>query len=180
MVRRQVPLLAPTFLALVSAACQRTAAPPAVASADGPAVTNGPSTVLSTPTATTTPAAAARLTVHVADLRNHAGNLVFGVFRSADGFPSDKTRAVAWHVGPADGDGTFTVDLPPGTYAASVLHDENENGQIDKNFFGIPTEGYGVTNNPKPRRRAARFDEATFPLQPGGTSVTISIQYSFT
>lgn len=29
-----------------------------------------------------------------------------------------------------------------GIYAVSVLHDENNNGLMDKNFFGIPTEGY--------------------------------------
>ena len=123
--------------------------------------------------------ATARLTVKVVDLRNHTGDLVFGVFKSADGFPSDPAKSVNWQVAPAAGGGVFTVDLPPGTYAASVLHDENRNGHIDTNFLGIPTEGYGVTNNPKPKRRAATFGEATFTLPPGGATLTLSVQYDF-
>ena len=156
-----------TLLMLVALACQRTASPSAAA----------PASAAATRPVTT---AAATLTIRVADLRNGTGDLIVGVFRSPDGFPSEKSNAVAWHVMPAAGDGVFTVDLPPGIYAASILHDENRNGQIDKNFLGIPTEGYGVTNNPKPRRRAARFDEASFTLPAAGASVTISIQYSFT
>ena len=38
-------------------------------------------------------------------------------------------------------------DIPPGTYAIAVFHDENANGKLDKNFLGIPCEGYGASNN---------------------------------
>ncbi len=120
-----------------------------------------------------------RLTVRVVDVRNGNGDLILGVFKAADGFPADRAKSVAWQVQPANGTGVFTLDLPPGDYAVSVLHDENRNGHIDTGFLGIPTEGYGVTNNPKPRRRAATFGEATFTLPPGGAAVTISVQYDF-
>ena len=58
-----------------------------------------------------------------------------------------------------------------------MLHDENRTGDIDRGVAGIPLEGYGVTNNPKPRLRAANFKEATFTLPPDGTTMTISVQY---
>jgi uncharacterized protein (DUF2141 family) len=120
----------------------------------------------------------ARLTVTVTDLRNHHGQLIYGVFTSADGFPTDSHKAVDWQVKPADADSVvFTAMLPPGQYGASVLHDENNNGKIDKNLFGVPVEGYGVTNNPKPALRAATFDESRFNLPPQGASLTISVQY---
>ena len=132
------------------------------------------------PAAVTAPVAPVRLTVRVVDLRNRAGDLLVGVFATADGFPGNAKRAVGWRVLPADGPATATFDLPPGTYAVGVLHDENRSGSIDTNFLGIPKEGYGVSNNPKPRRRAARFDEATFPLPPGrNATVTLSLQYDF-
>jgi uncharacterized protein (DUF2141 family) len=35
-----------------------------------------------------------------------------------------------------------------GTYSVNIFHDENSNKDIDKNFIGIPTEGYGFSNNP--------------------------------
>lgn len=120
----------------------------------------------------------ARLTITVKDLRNHKGQLIFGVFKSAEGFPNDSHKSVNWQIKPADADGVvFTADLPPGQYGASVLHDENKNGQMDKDLLGVPIEGYGVTNNPKPALRAATFDEARFTLPPEGASLTISLQY---
>ncbi|MFZ1808270.1 MAG: DUF2141 domain-containing protein [Cyclobacteriaceae bacterium] len=35
------------------------------------------------------------------------------------------------------------TDLPFGEYAISAIHDANENKELDKNFFGIPIEGFG-------------------------------------
>jgi uncharacterized protein (DUF2141 family) len=131
----------------------------------------GPTTAPATqPTAT--------LTITVKDLRNHDGQLIFGVFKTSDGFPTDSKKAVNWQVKKIDADKvTFTCELPPGKYGASVLHDENKNDKMDKNVAGIPKEGYGVTNNPKPRFRAATFDESTFTLPADGKTLTISVQY---
>jgi uncharacterized protein (DUF2141 family) len=131
--------------------------------------------------ATTTPSTApagALLTITITDVRNHKGDLVFGVFTQPDGFPNVQSKSAYWAVKPADADRvTFTTRLPPGRYAAGVLHDENCSGDMDKNALGVPTEGYGVTNNRKPRFRKATFQEATFTLPPEGTQKTISVQY---
>ena len=122
--------------------------------------------------------AQALLTIKVTDLRNHKGDLIFGVFKSADGFPTKKDKSINWQVKAADADCvTFTAKLPPGEYLASVLHDENRNGKMDFGAFGHPLEGYGVTNNPKPKLRQATFKEALFKLPPQGATMTISIQY---
>ena len=102
------------------------------------------------------------------------------VFTSADGFPTDSKKAVDWQIKPPDGDSVvFTAQLPPGVYGASVLHDENKNGKMDKDFAGIPKEGYGVTNNPKPSLRAATFKESTFTLPPEGAEMTINSGFCF-
>ena len=120
----------------------------------------------------------AKLTITVKDLRNHKGQLIFGVFKSADGFPTESHKAVNWQTKSADADSVvFSADLPPGAYGASVLHDENGNGKMDKNFAGIPLEGYGVTNNPKPALRAATYEESRFNLPADGANLVISIQY---
>jgi uncharacterized protein (DUF2141 family) len=36
----------------------------------------------------------------------------------------------------------------PGRFAVAVFHDENEDHKFNRDFFGIPTEGYGFSNNP--------------------------------
>lgn len=62
--------------------------------------------------------------------------------------------------------------LVPGDYAIRVMHDENDNGQLDRNLVGMPTEGYGFSNNPRVMR-AATFDEARFTVPAAGASIQI-------
>ena len=43
---------------------------------------------------------------------------------------------------------TVTVNnLPPGTYAAQVFQDVNDNHKVDRNPLGIPKEGVGFSND---------------------------------
>ncbi len=133
--------------------------------------------ILSGATAAPSDQSKALLTITVQDLRNHKGQLIFGVFKSAEGFPTDSKKSVNWQIKKIDADSvTFTCELSPGRYGASVLHDENSNGKMDKSF-GVPREGYGVTNNPKPALRAATFQESVFELPAEGKTMTISVQY---
>ena len=41
------------------------------------------------------------------------------------------------------------TSLPYGWYGISLYHDENNNGEMDKNAMGIPKEAYGFSNNAK-------------------------------
>ena len=66
------------------------------------------------------------------------------------------------------------ADLAPGKYAIRLMHDENDNGKLDTNLIGMPTEGYGFSNNPRVMR-AAHFDEAVFELPADGTAITIQM-----
>ena len=67
--------------------------------------------------------------------------------------------------------------LPFGAYAIGCVHDENGDGTLNTNFLGIPKEGYGVSNNPKPKFGAATFEQGKFTLPPEGAELTISLQY---
>jgi uncharacterized protein (DUF2141 family) len=69
-------------------------------------------------------------------------------------------------------------NLPPGTYAAAVLHDENANGKMDKNVFGMPVEGYGISNNHTHALSRPTWEESKFEV-PDGSTVTsrISLRY---
>lgn len=37
--------------------------------------------------------------------------------------------------------------VPHDTYAIAALHDENGNGEMDKNFIGLPVEGYAASRD---------------------------------
>ena len=49
-----------------------------------------------------------------------------------------------------------------GTYAMAIFHDENNNGELDKNMFGIPKEPYAFANWPKSKWRAPFYEELSF------------------
>jgi uncharacterized protein (DUF2141 family) len=53
-------------------------------------------------------------------------------------------------------------DIKPGNYAIAVIHDENRNGELDTNMFGIPKEGYGFSSGAKVTMSAPSFSDAVF------------------
>ena len=57
-----------------------------------------------------------------------------------------------------------TVDLEKGTYGVKVLIDTNGNADIDLNFFGLPKEQFGFSNNVLGLFGAPKFDKASFEL----------------
>lgn len=68
--------------------------------------------------------------------------------------------------------------LPAGRYAIALFHDENGNGRLDTRF-GMPTEGFGFSNNPRISFGPPRFAAARFTI--GGASVaeTVRVRYLF-
>jgi len=53
-------------------------------------------------------------------------------------------------------------DLAFGIYAIKLFHDENNNGELDTNFLGIPSEDYGFSNNAKGSFGPASWEDAQF------------------
>jgi uncharacterized protein (DUF2141 family) len=45
---------------------------------------------------------------------------------------------------------TISIDIPYGTYAISIYQDVNKNGELDRNFIGIPKEPIAFGNNYEP------------------------------
>ncbi len=68
-------------------------------------------------------------------------------------------------------------DIPPGTYAIGVIHDENMNGKLDANWLGVPTEGYGFSNDAKGLIGVPSFSAASFPYDGRALDLTMSLHY---
>jgi uncharacterized protein (DUF2141 family) len=121
------------------------------------------------------------VTVHVNGARSAKGKIRAALFRSAEGFPNDTSKAI--HTQAADIDPQtlsaqiLFTDLPAGVYAVSVFHDENMNQKLDKNFVGVPKEGYGASNKPKKKTGPPSFEEAKFQLSGPEQSLEIKLIY---
>jgi uncharacterized protein (DUF2141 family) len=129
-----------------------------------------------------THAAAADLTVTVDNLRSNQGQVILCVFsaESSDraSFP-DCAKGRPVRQGKATIGGgkvvmTYT-GLKDGVYAVAAIHDENGNGELDTNFLGIPTEGIGISANPRIFGKPG-FDQAQFEIK-GKTAITLNAKY---
>jgi uncharacterized protein (DUF2141 family) len=126
-------------------------------------------------------AATSTLTIRVIGLRNSKGQIAIALFNGETGFPGDKSKAIRTlqaRIDPQTLMAQVTLnDLPRGVYAVSVFHDENMNGQLDKNVVGIPKEGYGASNNPKKSMAPPKFADAKFPLDQPEKVLEIKLLY---
>ena len=68
-------------------------------------------------------------------------------------------------------------DIPPGTYALAVVHDENMNGKLDANWLGRPKEGYGFSNDAKSLLSAPSFSDASFEYDGQNLDLTMTLRY---
>jgi len=88
------------------------------------------------------------LTVRVDSLRNSTGAVQFFLYNKDGSIPDEKfERFYRKKVVAITKNSSWAVfkDLPKGTYAATIHHDENRDGKIDKGFI-LPTEGVGFSN----------------------------------
>jgi uncharacterized protein (DUF2141 family) len=118
------------------------------------------------------------IVVEVSGFKNSRGTLNCRLFTKPADFP--------------DGEGLATVRIPiaapttsctfsnlePATYAIAVVHDENSNGKLDKNFVGVPSEAYGVSNNKTYALSAPKWDESLFFLVPS-ESKTLQVKLRY-
>ena len=115
------------------------------------------------------------LTVTITDIRAAQGSLMVSLVDSDAAWNSQAKPVAARKVAAEKGEMQFKFsDLPAGVYAVQVMHDENDNNKLDSNFLGVPSEGYGFSNNPNVMRRAT-FEEARFEFKAEAT-VTIRLR----
>jgi uncharacterized protein (DUF2141 family) len=118
--------------------------------------------------------------VEILNIRNSTGTVACALFESAVGFPMEflryATNIMVIKIRDAQARCDF-LDIPPGTYALGVVHDENMNGKLDTKWLGIPKEGYGFSNDAKAYLSAPSFSKASFRYDGQDMKLTIKLQY---
>jgi uncharacterized protein (DUF2141 family) len=118
--------------------------------------------------------------VTILNIRNSTGTVDCALFDTPKGFPVDVLRSamrlMAMKIPTGEARCDFE-DIPPGTYALVVLHDENMNGKLDTNWLTLPKEGYGFSNDAKAMLRAPSFSDASFIYDGKTLALTITLRY---
>ena len=90
----------------------------------------------------------AELSVTIHGMEEYKGVVRIGLYEGADNFLVESSLRFFADVSVTNSEVTHVfADLPAGEYAVSVYHDANDNHKLDKNFMGIPSEGYGFGND---------------------------------
>lgn len=111
-----------------------------------------------------------KIVVQVSNFRNNNGNCTVCLYNNAGAFSGKGVPLRTLKVAVADRAATVVFDnVPDGTYAVSVIHDANGNNRFDTNFLGIPTEGYGASQNNLPFAAAPKFEDNKFLVAATGT-----------
>ena len=118
-------------------------------------------------------AMAADLRIEVSGLRNGAGTVYAAVCTEGEFL---KPTCAYFGSAPAT-EGVVTVaDVPPGTYAVQVVHDENNNRTLDRPGF-LPTEGMGFSRDAPMRFGPPKWGDASFALEEPGATVKLTMRY---
>ncbi len=104
-----------------------------------------------------------------------------GMFRCAlwiqgEGFPGETDNALKTTEAKIVDNGAICTfeGIEKGRYAISILHDANNNGKMDLNVIGIPTEGFGTSNDVPPGPMSPpKFEAAAFDFD--GTKVNMAM-----
>ena len=130
---------------------------------------------LITPILSASLANAADLTLQIDDVKSSDGLLMIAVYNSADTFLKKPITGVRTQA-TKEGKSVVVKDLPAGEYALVVYHDVNQNGKLDKNMLGIPTEDYAFSNNAMGNMGPPTFEAAKFKVAEAGATAKVSLR----
>lgn len=121
------------------------------------------------------------MTIIVKGFRNNLGKARILIFSDKEKkyFPSEHSKAYGRYIVPIkEKKVIFTFQkLPFGEYSISVHHDEDGNNKINKNWYGLPNEGLGASNDAKGNFGPPSFDKARVKLDKDELVIEINMVY---
>jgi len=118
------------------------------------------------------------LTVQITGIKNSSGDIKIGLFNSEKSFNGKEEKFKGITVKAENKKMTWSVDdVPFGYYAVKAFHDEDQDDDVDTKY-GIPTEGFGFSNNPSIFSGAPSYETAKFLFSADSMTVEIKL-FSF-
>ena len=125
------------------------------------------------------PLQAADLEINISNIKNNNGKIQVIVFDTAEAFSASKhvqAFALVSMKALAGKQAVTLHDIPPGKYAVSLFHDENNDNQLNLTQSKIPLEGFG-TSRAMSKFDEPGFDRASVILGPQSRSINIKVYY---
>ncbi len=98
----------------------------------------------------------------ISGIKNDSGKIYVQLFKGEENYQNNKAETASM-VNAVKGSTFVTFNnVKHGEYAIRFFHDENDNGKMETNLFGFPTEGYGYSNNAKPNFGPVDYSQINF------------------
>lgn len=111
------------------------------------------------------------LTLQITKIRSNKGKILLQLYDAKKALIFSASEPIDEH------QCLFPISqLKSGKYAIRYFHDENGNGILDTNWLGIPTEGYGFSNNAVSMFGAPPFEDRLFTAYSHQT-IALTIKY---
>lgn len=120
----------------------------------------------------------AKIVITITGFKSDKGKVMLVLHNDPKAFPSKDHLAYKGATGVIKNHIATIVleNIPYGTYAVAVFHDENDNNKMDFNLIGYPTEKYGFSNNAKVVFAPPKWEEAKFSVQAVTVTENIALQ----
>lgn len=120
-----------------------------------------------------------KIIIKVEKLKNDKGVVRSHIYNIPSTFPQETEKALKKAAVKIKNKEAIILfeNIPFGTYAVDIHHDENNDGNMNRSFLGYPKEGFGLSNNPKISLSVPNFDKCKFTLNDTVKSITIYAKY---
>ena len=98
----------------------------------------------------------------ISGVKNNKGKVYIQLFKGGDNYKNGVADSSSVMQAKKGEISVSFNQKEPGVYAIRYFHDENNNGKLETNLFGMPVEGYGYSNNAKPNFGPVEFEQIKF------------------
>ena len=104
------------------------------------------------------------LVINLQGVPSSEGTVLIEILGSESAFKGEEKSVASVMQRAQAGTMSYSVTLPKGAYGARVMHDMNDNGELDANFVGIPSEPWGFSNNATGNFGPPKWQDVQFSL----------------
>jgi uncharacterized protein (DUF2141 family) len=107
----------------------------------------------------------ANLTLKIKNIEEVKGEILLGIYNNETDYKASENQVWKGSIPVTSEIVEYTFeDLPFGSYAISLIHDVNGNGEFDTNWIGFPKEPFGFSNDAKGKMGPPKFEDAKIDL----------------
>ncbi len=116
--------------------------------------------------------------VKVLGAANDMGVMMVAIYDSDKNFNEPEKAIIREPIKIIGGEGSWMIPLSslPEKFAVAAYHDENNDGSLNQNRFGIPIERYGYSRNARGLTGPPSFDSAVIDRPSGGQPIEIFVR----